>query len=159
LKQSIGNGLPVKVVDLRQESHGFIKSIAVSWEDKNNKANSGLTRKQVLDDESAKLNSISLEKPISVYYNKEPETIIPNRVQDEGGLVKSQEMSYIRIPVTDGERPADDMVDFFIQFVTTLQPNTWLHFHCKAGVGRTTMFMVMYGTMKNAKRVLYILYQ
>lgn len=153
LKQSIGSKFPIKIVDLRQESHGFVNGLAVSWEDKNNKANSGLTRKQVLNDEHMKLNSISLGEPTTVLYNKNYEVIIPSKVQDEEGLVNNQGMSYIRIPVTDGERPTDDMVNFFIQFVKTAQPNTWLHFHCKAGVGRTTMFMVMYDSMKNAKKV------
>lgn len=153
LKQSIGNKFPITIVDLRQESHGFINGLAVSFEDKNNKANLGLTRKQVLNDERMKLKSISLGEPITVLYNKNYEVIIPSRVQDEEGLVNNQGMSYVRIPVTDGERPTDDMVNFFIQFVKTAQPNTWLHFHCKAGVGRTTMFMVMYDSMKNAKKV------
>lgn len=153
LKQSIGNELPVKIVDLRQESHGFINGIAVSWEGKNNKANSGLTRKEVLDDESTKLKDISLGKPISIYHNEKPQIIIPSKVQDEEELVNNLGISYIRIPVTDGERPTDDMVDYFVQFVKELQSNIWLHFHCKAGVGRTTMFMVMYDSMKNAKSV------
>ena len=35
-----------------------------------------------------------------------------------------------------------------------LQPkNTWLHFHCKQGIGRTTTFMIMYDMMKNSKEV------
>ena len=62
-------------------------------------------------------------------------------------------MSYIRIPVTDKEKPSDDMVDYFVQFVQSLPQNTWVHFHCEEGMGRTTTFMVMYDIMKNAKRV------
>ena len=35
------------------------------------------------------------------------------------------------------------MVDYFIDFVENQPENTWLHFHCKAGAGRTTTFMIM----------------
>lgn len=62
-------------------------------------------------------------------------------------------MSYIRIPVTDKEKPSDDMVDYFVQFVQSLPQNTWVHFHCEEGLGRTTTFMAMYDIMKNAKKV------
>ena len=27
--------------------------------------------------------------------------------------------------------------------------DSWLHFHCKEGIGRTTTFMIMYDIMKN----------
>ena len=62
-------------------------------------------------------------------------------------------MQYIRIPVTDGNLPTDDMVKYFIDFVSKLPNDTWLHFHCKEGIGRTTTFMIMYDIMKNYKDV------
>jgi Protein-tyrosine phosphatase. len=62
-------------------------------------------------------------------------------------------MDYIRVTVTDTERPEDDMVDYFVKKVRKLPEDTWLHFHCKAGMGRTTTFMAMYDMMKNSKKV------
>lgn len=149
IKQSLGNAMPIIVVDLRQESHGFINGIAVSWSGNRNKANKGLTKEEVLFDENARLQSILLNKPISIG----DKTLIPKKVEDEEELVQSYGMSYMRIPVTDKERPTNNMVDYFIKFVNSLPPNTWLHFHCKGGVGRTATFMVMYDMMKNAKNV------
>lgn len=149
MKEQIGN-VPIAVVDLRQESHGFINNLAVSWvgED-NNKANKGLSRDEVLKDESKKLKDIELNEEIDI----DGKDIIPTKVQSEKELVEENGMSYIRIPVTDNERPSDEMVDYFIKEVKKMPKNTWYHFHCKAGIGRTTTFMTMYDMMKNSKDV------
>lgn len=149
IKQSLGDAMPIIIVDLRQESHGFINGIAISWSGNRNKANKGLTKEEVLFDENMRLQSILLNKPLSIG-NK---LLIPKKVEDEEKLVQSYGMSYMRIPVTDKEKPTNDMIDYFIKFVRSLPKNTWLHFHCKGGVGRTGTFMVMYDMMKNAKNV------
>jgi len=147
---AIGSTMPKTIVDLRQESHGFINGIPISWTDSKNNANYGLTREQILQDEANKLKSIKLYAPIS-FYNKPNETITPTKVQDEYSLVSSRGLSYNRITVRDGGIPSDEMVDYFIQFVKGQPQNLWLHFHCKEGVGRTTTFMIMYDIMKNYK--------
>jgi hypothetical protein len=149
IKQSIGNAMPIIIVDLRQESHGFINGVAISWVDNHNKANKNLAIEAVLSDENTRLQSILLNKPISIGNI----TLMPKKLQNEEKLVQSYGMSYMRIPVTDKEMPNNDMVDYFIKFVNSLLPNTWLHFHCKAGKGRATTFLVMYDMMKNAKNV------
>jgi len=150
MKKAIGN-VPIFIVDLREESHGFINHFAVSWlgEDGKNKANKGLTKEEVLKDEARRLKSIKLNKPITIK-NKE---IIPTEVQSEKELVEKNKMFYIRISVTDNEKPRDEMVDYFIKLVKKLPRDSWMHFHCKAGIGRTTTFMVMYDIMKNGKEV------
>lgn len=152
VKEAIGNKVPITVIDLRQESHGFVNGMAVNWVDDHNKANKGLTKEQVLADENKKLSSISLGKPI-IFDNKGKPTVTPEKVENEEKLAKSQGISYVRIPVTDKEIPTDEMVDYFIKFIKSMPSNTWLHFHCRAGVGRTTTFMTMYDCMKNSKKV------
>lgn len=148
MKKAIGSK-NITVVDLRQESHGFINDMAVSWKPKgSNKANKGLTRKQVIKDEKKKLKSIEQGKAIKIDGKK----ITPVKVQSEKELVKEHGMDYIRIPVTDTEKPDDEMVDYFVETVKKLPEDTWLHFHCKAGIGRTTTFMTMYDIMKNSKK-------
>ncbi|WP_242982122.1 MULTISPECIES: GxGYxYP domain-containing protein [unclassified Clostridium] len=152
LVKAIGTSLPITVVDLRQESHGFINGFAVSWANSKNNANEGLTREQVLEDETSKLKSIKLNIPIT-FYNHPGKIIVPTKVQDENELVKTKDLLYNRITVRDGGIPSDDMVDYFIDFVKTQPKNSWLHFHCKEGVGRTTLFMIMYDMIKNYKEV------
>ena len=150
---SIGTSLPITVIDLRQESHGFINGIPVSWANIKNDANIDLTKEQVLLDENSKLNSIKLNIPIT-FYNHANISIVPTKVNNENQLVNSKSLSYIRIPVTDGKIPTDDMVDYFVELVKSQPENTWLHFHCKEGIGRTTTFMIMYDIMRNHKQVM-----
>jgi hypothetical protein len=149
---SIGPSFKVIVVDLRQESHGFINGSPISWANVLNDANKGLTFEQVMIDEYTKLKNIKLNVPIT-FYNHKNMTIVPKKVEDENHLVNFKSLSYIRIPVTDGKIPTDDMVDFFVQLVKSQPKNTWLHFHCKQGIGRTTTFMIMYDMMKSSKEV------
>jgi protein-tyrosine phosphatase len=150
--ESIGNSLPITVIDLRQESHGFINGAPVSWANTRNDANIGLTKAEVLIDEYNKLSSIKLNVPIT-YYNHKNITIVPEKVEDEEHLVTSKSLSYIRIPVTDGKIPTDDMVDYFVELVKLQPKDTWLHFHCKQGIGRTSTFMIMYDMIKNSMDV------
>lgn len=152
IMNSIGTSLPITVIDLRQESHGFINGTPVSWANSKNNANIGLTLDQVLLNEYNKLNSIKLNVPIT-FYNHKDLTMVPTKVEDEDHLVNSRSLSYIRIPVTDGKIPLDDMVNYFVQVVTLQPKNTWIHFHCKQGIGRTTTFMIMYDMIKNSDQV------
>ena len=153
IMDSIGKLLPITVIDLRQESHGFINGAPVSWANARNDANKGLTKEEVMLDEYNKLNSIKLNVPIS-YYNHKNLTVVPKKVEDEHHLVSCQSLSYIRIPVTDGKIPTDDMVEYFVELIKLQPKNSWLHFHCKQGIGRTTTFMIMYDMIKNAKDVM-----
>lgn len=152
LLKAIGTSLPITVVDLRQESHGFINGFAVSWKGLKNNANKDLTKKQVLKDEVDKLKSVNLNVSIT-FYNHPKKIIVPTKVQNEKELVMSKSLSYIRITIKDGGIPSDDMVDYFIECVKAQMQNSWLHFHCKAGIGRTTTFMIMYDIIKNYKGV------
>ena len=137
------------VVDLRQESHGFINGKPVSWSNKKNNANLGLTLPQVSDIEDEQLQAISFCRTLS-FCNHPSIKISPKCVEDENLLVQTHRMSYIRIPVTDGAIPTEDTVSFFINFVSCVPADIHLYFHCKAGVGRTTVFMIMYDMIKNA---------
>jgi protein-tyrosine phosphatase len=150
---SLGNMLPITVVDLRQESHGFINGTPVSWANAKNDANISLTMNQVLLDEYNKLNSIKLNVPIT-FYNHINITIVPTEIEDENHLADSKSLSYIRIPVTDGKIPTDDMVDYFVDLVKLQPKNSLFYFHCKQGIGRTTTFMIMYDMIKNSKEVM-----
>ena len=151
IKESINNNFNIIDIDLREESHGFINGIAISFANSDNNANKGLTYNEIINKENEDLASIKLNESLT-FYNKNKE-IIPEKVQNELDLTKDNNISYLRIPVTDGGLPNEDMVNSFIAFVNKQPENTWLHFHCKAGVGRTTTFMIMYDIMKNCNNV------
>lgn len=152
LLKEINTSKPITVVDLRQESHGFINGLPVSWGNLNNDVNKGLSRDEVIEKETKELNSIPLNTPVTVY--KAPNnSMIPTKVFNEDTLVTSKNLSYIRIPVTDLGLPTDDMVDYFLETYKNLPKDSWIHFHCKEGIGRTTTFMIMYDMLKNYNEV------
>ena len=150
VKQAIGDNMPITVIDLRQEYHAFINGMAVNIKQVNKKEEGSLTIEQLITDENSKLQSIPLGKPLSINNGKK-QTVEATKVQNEEDLVKSEGMSYVRIPVVDGKKPTNEMVDYFIQFVKYMPKDVWLHFHCRQGIGRTTTFMVMFDIMKNCK--------
>lgn len=150
--KSIGTSLPITVVDLREESHGFINGMPVSWVGEKNNANMGLTRDEVIAKEINQLNGVKLNVPIT-FHNHKNITVVPTKVKNQDQLVTSYSLSYLRIPVTDTKLPTDDMVDYFVDSIKSTSKDTWFHFHCKQGIGRTSTFMIMYDMIKNSKKV------
>lgn len=137
-------------IDLRQESHGFINGLPISWEGDGDKANMGLTEAQVIVQNTEQLNSIELGKPLTIA----GKTITPEKVYSEETLITDNKDNYIRIAATDTKPPTAEMIDLFVNKVKDIPAETsWLHFHCKEGIGRTTTFMILYDMMKNAKTV------
>ena len=150
LIKEIGTSYPIIDFDLRQESHGFINGLAVSYTDSKNNANAGLTKKQVLKDEKKRLGAIKINEPV-IFYNHPKDSVIATSVQDEQELCCDNSLLYYRVTVRDGGIPTDDMTDYFVDIVKNLPKKSWLHFHCKHGIGRTSTFMIMYDMMKNYK--------
>lgn len=147
---AIGKTYKIIDVDLREESHGFINGLAVSFKNSLNNANAGLSLKEITNKENELLSSIKLNEPLSLSSSSSSiKEIIPISVENEETLCKKRLIDYFRIPVTDGNLPSPEMVSRFVNFVNSLPENAWLHFHCKAGATRTTTFMIMYDIMKN----------
>ncbi|WP_315109420.1 GxGYxYP domain-containing protein [Clostridium intestinale] len=148
----LDTSLPITIVDLRQESHGFINGYPVSWANLKNDANKDLNKEEVILKESNQLENIELNSTIA-FQKPTTKSLNVNKVENEDALVSSKNLSYMRIPVTDGKIPSNHMVDYAVDFFKNINENSWLHFHCKAGEGRTTTFMIMYDMFKNAKNV------
>jgi hypothetical protein len=128
------------IVDLREESHGLVQGRPVSWEAYQNAGNVGETAEEIIADERGKLEEV-LQKTGKT------------GVTTEEALCREKGVGYLRVPVTDMLHPEDRDVDQFIAFVRSLPKDTWIHFHCKAGKGRTTTFMAVYDCMRNAGKV------
>ncbi|OXM84034.1 hypothetical protein [Paenibacillus rigui] len=150
---------PITVVDLRQESHGFVDGLAVNWFGLHNGGNKGLTNQEVMVEEKSRLDGLRLQE--SVVFDRVEEKSINvegpvahrNAVHSEEELVVSEGLGYARFYVTDHHRPPDSEVDRFQAFLETLPEGTWLHFHCRGGVGRTTTFMLMYDMLRHSPHV------
>lgn len=152
LLKAINTDLPLIDFDLRQESHGFVNGLPISFENEHDNANEGLTDAQVLKREKEQLASIKLGVPLT-FHNKPDKTIIPKEVIDENTLVTSNDIGYVRIFATDEILPTPSVIDSFVDEVKKIDKESWLHFHCKEGIGRTTTFMIFYDMIKNYKDV------
>jgi protein-tyrosine phosphatase len=154
---------PVTVFDLRQETHIFVNDLPVSWYASRDWANVGRSQSEIEADEAARVAAFKRRNKIDVrpghpvkHGNAKsvpPQQVTVERASIERDVVQPAGANYVRITVTDHTRPLDDEVDRFILAVRALPENAWAHFHCEAGLGRTTTFMVLYDMLRNASRV------
>ena len=150
----------IVIVDLREEPHAFINGDAVRWYAKDAWWTRGSPVNLVLDDEKKRLKGISLGQEISVnrivHKNEAgqiaylaPEFYTVRSLTTEAQVVSATGASYVRDPVTDHMKPDDQDVDQFLDLVKRLSPRVWVHFHCHAGRGRTSTFMILYDILRN----------
>ncbi|HZR05201.1 MAG TPA: hypothetical protein VFA61_05185 [Candidatus Udaeobacter sp.] len=153
----------VTIFDLRQETHIFVNGLPVSWYATRDWANVGRSQNEIEEAEAAWVQSLAPGSEIALrpgrlvkHGNADsvvPKQVIVKEVSVERDLASSAGTSYVRVAVTDHTRPLDEAVDRFIVAVRALPENAWAHFHCEAGLGRTTTFMVLYDMLRNAARV------
>ena len=153
----------VIVFDLRQETHIFVNGLPISWFATHDWANVGRTHDEIEADEAARVKSLkagskivvnpgaAIKKPGAT--SSAPENVTVEHASTEHDIVVGNNAAYVRLTVTDHARPLDEEVDRFILAVRIMPKNGWAHFHCEAGRGRTTTFLVLYDMMRNANRV------
>ena len=150
LKDEALSKTPIYIVDLRQESHGFANGVPVSWYEEHNHANFGKSVSEIEQDEVNKLKSILGKQTEFVPLGKHDEATLSKltmpieNVQNERHAAESAGFKYIRFGAADMVFPEPAAVDEFIRFYLSLPQRHWLHFHCHAGHGRTTTFLVFY---------------
>ncbi len=153
----------VTVFDLRQETHIFVNGLPVSWYASRDWANVGRSQEEIESEEAARVQSFKPGSEIDVRpghpvkhgngNSVTPQRVTVERASTERDVVESAGTHYVRVTVTDHARPLDQEVDRFVLAVRELPENAWAHFHCEAGLGRTTTFMVLYDMLRNATRV------
>ena len=163
--EAILDKVPVKPsqfydIDLRGESHGYINGTSVSWFADHNWGNDGRSQEIIENLEKEQLDQVKNSSPVMIYRfddNKNvlltPTVMNVNKVRTEEEMVKEHGANYFRLALSDHFRPEDADVDKFLDFYKQLPEDAWLHYHCFAGMGRTTIFMVMHDILKNAKNV------
>lgn len=146
----------IAILDFRSETHGFVNGAHVSLYGLNNWSNIGKSCEEIIAEEKQRLFEL-VGKTITWcelssktdYQVLEPEDILVETAFTEEERCRAEGVGYKRITVLDHTFPTDQALDSFIKYVCELPPNTWLHFHCQAGKGRTTLFMLFYDMMRN----------
>ncbi|MBB6714246.1 fused DSP-PTPase phosphatase/NAD kinase-like protein [Clostridium gasigenes] len=149
------NNKDLYIVDLRQESHGYINTLPISFYNKETLLNKGFTTTQTLEGEKKDLASIQPGSEVNIYNKKGNllETLKVAKVFSEETLVKENNINYKRFAVRDGGIPTIEVTDEFVEFVKNKPPTAHLHFHCLEGEGRTTTFMSLYQMMNNKDKI------
>ncbi|WP_338866633.1 protein tyrosine phosphatase [Myxococcus stipitatus] len=146
------------VVDLRQESHGFLNGAAVSWYAESNWGAAGLSDEEALSLEHERLLLLSRSQRARVSDVAGVKRRAPasssdwecRTVMDEACAFELPPGRYVRFLVTDHSRPRDATVDDFIQWIRGLDERAHLHLHCRGGKGRTATFMCLLDLLHNA---------
>lgn len=149
------------VVDLRQESHGFVNGAAVSWYAESNWGAAGLSDAEALALEAERLRLLSLSPRVRVGSVEAVKGRAPaafadwerHTVMDEARAFGLSAGHYVRLPVTDHTRPPDATVQRFTELVRGLADGAHLHLHCRGGKGRTATFMCLLDMLRNAHRL------
>lgn len=139
---------PLTIVDLRQETHGFVNGVAISWYSPRNWANRGKSQSLVVTEEKQKLQKLR-DSFFGILYGKKwiP---IPFKVRNaytEEELVAATAADYQRITVTDHLCPSEEQTQTLTKLfiaANSQKPCRWLHFHCYAGRGRSKTAASMY---------------
>ena len=129
----------------------MVNDYAISFFNRYKDLNNGFTTEETIKTENSLLNKIKIGEPLKIYRKtgilyKE---LTVDFVSNESSLVTDAGMQYKRYAVKDNGAPTPIIVDEFVEFIKTKPSDLHLHFHCDAGEGRTTSFMIMYQTMMN----------
>lgn len=166
----------ITIVNLRQDDGGFLFPekgsgaisfsylMAMPWwtgEDPRGKR----TLAAIEASEDAKMKAIMAKKTFTLYTVDDPYPLKGNhrilskvecvvkKALTEKQLVEEKGLKYFRIPDKKFGNVEWEHVDALVNFVKELPEDEWVHFHCKKGHSRTTLFMVMFDMLKNADRV------
>ena len=148
LKQQGADPGKVILVDLRQEDHGYLNGTAVSWYGDNNWANVGRKDTAIRQEEAQRLEKETSRETAYYHLDKKKKPHYRGKEKVQAALTEQQAaalfgLGYARFASTDHIWPEPEEVDAFLQWQKALPADTWLHFHCQAGKGRTTAYMIM----------------
>lgn len=139
----------IAIVDLRSESHGYLNDQAVCPWSVRSWCNLGKSTETILSEENEVLHSF-VGRDVYIHQTSKDSTswnIVSAYTEQE--LCRTNGLLYKRFPTLDYVFPSDNIIEEFVNYVKSINPNTWLHFHCKLGKGRTTLFMCFYDMMRN----------
>ncbi len=135
--------MPVYVFDLQLEPHSFIRGLPEHWY--------GYKHQQ--QELSDSLKGVRLKHILRRYFKTGKLIHTQADLQTEKQIVEELGFHYIQTNQTRHRVPEGDQVDQFIKTLKELPDDAWVHFHCSAGQGRTSVAMVVTDILKNGKKV------
>lgn len=169
LRKRVPSNQPMYLIDLRQETHLYLNNLPICLFYKRDEINWGRSPKEIDESEQAWVQYFTQAGTIQI--NKLGKPVDGIKVPTDPMLISVKEMGneqttvqkantrlpskliYFRIEVPDYHPPTPAQVDQFLKIVKNLPDQSWLHFHCAAGNGRTTTFMVMRDILSNSLHV------
>lgn len=161
LKEKAGDK-KIYILDLRNEYNLYVNGHLLNYYGFNNWANIGRTKDEIIQGENAFARQLMGTKipvgPIGSetnYIIKDTTWLDVNEVLTEEEAVvkmakeKGMDMECYRITALDHCFPIDRVIDDFIEFYRSLPKDAWVHMHCYAGRGRTTLFMAFFDMLRN----------
>jgi rhodanese-related sulfurtransferase len=155
----------IVIVDLRQESHGFINGRPVLWRSYFEKINQNKEISEILSDEKSRLDTakkdheivinevIKRDKESGWYEDVAPKIITVNQAISEKDLAQKNGFEYQRFSIRDFDIPEAKEFSRMINFIKNLPEDKKIYVHCAGGRGRTAMFLVILDIIKNGKKV------
>jgi rhodanese-related sulfurtransferase len=155
----------IVIVDLRQESHGFINGKPVSWRSYFEKINQNKEISEILSDEKLHLDAAKKDHEIVInevvkrdkesgwYEDVAPKNITVNQAISEKDLAQKNGFEYQRFSIRDFDIPEAKEFSRMINFIKNLSEDKKIYVHCAGGRGRTAMFLVILDIIKNGKKV------
>lgn len=152
---------PVVVLDLRQESHGYINGRTITLVNDHNWINLDKPNEQSKLDQEHWLSSLRTKKKVNgiltpiQYRDKDylnGKSIAVGAIKNEEYYVTKLGFEYYRLYISDHRAPLDSEVDAFLNLIKQRPKKTWYHVHCRAGKGRTSTILAMFDMIKNADK-------
>jgi hypothetical protein len=171
------SGQDLLVVDMREEPHAVVTTLGpfdgnrrdvdceycsgvMSWHGRHNWYHPGHSREETLEFERNLVRGLEREwvgTKVKLRKNKKTKgrtKFVVQSMKPMESLFKTEKARLLRLPIPDESRPSPETLSLFLALfrnITTLPKHErpWLHFHCKAGRGRTTMAMVLWDLLEN----------
>ena len=157
LKEHAGD-MPIYILDLRQETHGYVNGNHVSWYGYINWSNIGRRREDILREEDSIFHSLKGQRIVVgnisgsnnyVMTNAQNLLVDVDSAWTEKEMVERYGLNYLRLVALDHVFPCDYVIDQFLDIYRSLPERAWVHMHCQAGRGRTTLWMSFFDMLRN----------
>jgi len=161
LKAKAG-GKKIFILDLRSEYNIYVNGHLINYYGFNNWANIGRKRDDIIAGERTFAESlvgkristgtISAETEyqiVDTMWVDVTECLTEEQAVKKMAAAKGVDMEPYRITPIDHCFPVDGVIDDFLEFYRSVPKDAWVHMHCYAGRGRTTLFMSFFDMLRN----------